>query len=81
MSIDDATVRALSNAIEAYLNAHPQAADSPEGIQVWWLPAPLNQEPLSAIVVALELLERRGIVSKTVLERGRLIYRRARGAT
>jgi len=78
MSTDDAAVRAVADAIESYLEAHPQAADSAEGIQVWWLAPPLSQEPLGAVVAALEELERRRIVSKTVLERGRVIYRRAR---
>lgn len=78
MSTDDATVSALMNAIEGYLDAHPHAADSPEGIQAWWLPAPLTREPLTAIVMALERLEVRGVVAKTVLERGRTIYRRMR---
>jgi hypothetical protein len=78
MSTDDATVRALADAIEAYLQAYPRAADSPGGIQTWWLPPPLNLEPLPRVVAALEDLEQRGIVQKTVLERGRQIYRRAK---
>ena len=78
MATDDTIVRALADAIDDYLGAHPQAADSAEGIQVWWLAPPLNQEPLTAVVAALEDLERRGIVSKTMLEHGRVIFRKAR---
>lgn len=77
MRTDDATVIALADAIERYLEAHPRAADSPEGIQSWWLASPLDREPLTAVVAALQELERRGVVERTVLDRGRVIFRKA----
>lgn len=75
MAADDAVVSVLVEAIAFYLEAHPHAADSPEGIQAWWLPTPLNHGPLAAVVAALEELERRGIVEKAVLDENCAIYR------
>ena len=75
MSTDDATVSALADAIERYLAAHPRAADSAEGIRAWWIVPPLDQEPLDRIVAALESLVSRGIVEKSPLKRGQVVFR------
>ena len=73
----DEIVRTVAFEIERYLAAHPDAADSAEGIRGWWLPSAFRAEPLSTVVSALEHLEKRGIVSKTELEGAGAIYSRA----
>ncbi len=66
----------LAEEIEAYLLAHPQAADTIEGIAKWWLAREKTLERRSVLENALELLEQRGTVVKTPLFNGRFIYSR-----
>jgi hypothetical protein len=67
-------VPSIAEAIERYLDRYPEAADSAEGIQRWWLASGLEEQPLSRVQTALDLLEARRIVVKTVLEGGCVIY-------
>jgi Fe2+ or Zn2+ uptake regulation protein len=67
-------VRSIAEEIERYLARHPNAADSADGIHRWWLPTRSSEKPLESVEAALELLVGRGVVSKTVLEGGRVIY-------
>lgn len=69
-----AEVRSIAQEIERYLQQHPNAADSADGIHRWWLVAPFSEGPLETVQAALDLLETRGIVGKTVLDSGRVIY-------
>ena len=78
MSADDTEMGVLVDAIARYLQAHPRAADSLEGIQAWWLPSPLNAGPLAAVIAALEELQRRGVVEKATVDGNRAIYRAVR---
>ncbi len=68
-------------AIEAYLAAHPAAADSEQGIAQWWLPAMGVEVPFEQVCEALEELRQRGAISRTTLPGGRAIYRVGRGST
>lgn len=74
MTRRDARVRAIAAEIESHLAAHPDAADNAEGIQGWWLPAEFRERPLSDVIAALELLERRNVVVKTQLGGAGAIY-------
>lgn len=74
MTSRDEIVRTIAFEIEQYLSAHPDSADSAEGIRGWWLPPSLNAEPLTTVILALENLERRGVVAKTELEGVGAIY-------
>jgi hypothetical protein len=70
----DETVRAIALEIERYLSARQAAADSPEGIRDFWLPAYLRAEPLEWVVLALEELRNRGVVTKTEIEGASPVY-------
>ena len=75
----DAVVTAM-RAIERYLDAQPQASDTPSGVRDWWLRG-LGQ-PLGTGIVdtALERLVAEGKVEKRALPGGTLVYgRRAAG--
>lgn len=71
-------VGTIADAIQRYLELHPDAADSVEGIQRWWLVAPVHEKPLEVVQAALDDLEARKIVAKAVIEGGRVIYLSAR---
>ena len=64
--------RQLAEAIRRYLAAHPDAADSAQGIADWWLNEPA---PVDAVLDALESLVREGLVERRVLTGGRVIYK------
>ena len=71
--------RSIAEQIERYLRLHPQAADSADGIHRWWLAPPFSEESPETVQAALDLLESRGVVNKTVLDGGRVIYVASRG--
>ena len=71
---DQDAVRAMAAAIERYLEAHPGAADTAEGIQRWWLSAEFADEPATMLTDALEVLVARGVIASTTLPDGRTLY-------
>jgi len=74
MSNDEDVVVTIVGAIRRYFATHPEAADSVEGIQRWWLLPLLGEEPLSLIERALEQLVDEGVTQRLILEDGRVIY-------
>lgn len=64
----------IAHEIEKYLQDHPKAADSLEGITKWWLSRIHVEETTEVIKKALEVLEQQGIVTKTVSVSSRDIY-------
>jgi len=80
MSADeDRVIGAITRVILDYLTMHPDAADSAEGIQRWWVLPQLGEEPLALVEVALRRLARAGKARRVVLEDGRVVYGAVRG--
>lgn len=77
MNSCDDVVRAIAREIERHFEAHPNAADSVDGIRDWWLSAALRDEPLAAVLSALQELQQRGVVAKNELDHTGSIYSRA----
>lgn len=69
----------LSGAILCYLRAHPQAADTADGIMEWWLPRHHHAEAVERVQAALDQLVAQGWVEKIVLADGTVLYAAARG--
>jgi len=61
---NEAVVRAVADEIARYLDRHPKAADSAEGIRRWWIGRQRLEESLAATQCALDYLERQGVVAK-----------------
>ena len=57
-------VKTVAREIEHYLEAHPGAADSLEGIASWWVSRQRIRDELEIVQAALEQLADTGIVSK-----------------
>jgi hypothetical protein len=76
-SVDDA-IASIADAICRYFELHPDAADTALGIQQWWLPAPLLEEPLPFIEIALDRLVESGVVRRTEHGDGNVSYSSAR---
>lgn len=75
MGIDETdAIRAIADRIARYLEQHPEAADSTEGIQRWWLGPDTPAERIDYIERALTRLEANGRVRKSVVG-GKAIYR------
>lgn len=67
-------VAPIADAIERYLAAHPDAADSVEGIRLWWLTGDAAGEAPERVREALERLVETGIVERRALPGGQVIY-------
>jgi hypothetical protein len=78
MPPDDALVDEIAAEIRAYLQAHPDAADTLDGIVQWWI---VHQRFLRGIQATERALER--LVAENQVERirtadGRVVFRAAR---
>lgn len=58
-----------------YLRAHPGAADSLDGIVIWWLSRQRYETASEAIQEALNDLEAQGVIEAVTLGDGRRLYR------
>lgn len=73
VTADDDLVRDTAEQIRQYLNLRPAAADTPEGIHLYWVG---NSAPFSVTLLALERLEEAGEVEQFRLG-NRILYRKA----
>ena len=77
----DNRLRKAAREIEQYLEAHPKAADSLEGISTWWISRQRIRRELAVVRAALEMLTENGVLTAGQVngERGpiyRLVQRR-----
>lgn len=70
----DKSVLMIAKEIQTYLEKHPHAADSAEGVMRWWLSKQRFEESVQLVQQALELLVREGTVDKLLTPGGRAIY-------
>ena len=75
-STRDADVESIARDLERYIATHPAAADTVDGIARWWL-ARTVQPPVSDVEAALDVLVRRGVLSRRLLPDGNSVYARA----
>ncbi len=71
---DEPALARLSDEILSYLRAHPQAADTVDGIVEWWLPRQRHDEAVDRVQHALDELVARGLVDKITLVDGTVLY-------
>lgn len=77
MPADQGEAAELAAQIRQYLEAHPAAADTLDGIVSWWLPCPGKAYRAESLEHALELLAAAGVVETIRRSDGHVIYRRA----
>jgi hypothetical protein len=70
-------VQDLQEGILRYLADHPDAADTCEGIEAWWLGGGLGDACGDELRLALEALIRRRVLMREILPGGAVIYRGA----
>lgn len=78
MDAETTDVAAVAAAIRRYLRDHPNAADTLEGIALWWLSGNAGNERLANVQRAIEQLVNRGEVVRQTLRDGTVIYERSK---
>ena len=73
-SNQDQSIVAIAREIRTYLNAHPEAADSLEGVARWWLARQHYEQAIDKVKKALEYLVIEGAVTKTSTTGGKTLY-------
>jgi Fe2+ or Zn2+ uptake regulation protein len=71
---DEVVVSRLRDEVLNYLRNHPQAADTVTGIARWWLPQQHDEAALTSVQQALDELATQGLVIKTMLADGTILY-------
>ena len=71
----------LAEQIMRYLESHPDAADSPEGIAMWWIPHQRQKESVEKVTKVLKVLVDKGGVQKKELKDGSIVYTAVKGKT
>jgi len=77
---DDANVLIVAQKITRYLEQHPQAADTMEGVVQWWLTRQHFDQTWGTVHKALEYLVATGNVAKQVTTEGKIVYCKQQGA-
>jgi hypothetical protein len=74
MPAHDQRIENVAMEIGRYLHAHPDAADSAEGVRHWWLTHENAKVALTVVDAALDRLISQGVVRMRVLADGTRIY-------
>ena len=64
----------LTRAIVRYVNAHPNASDTLEGVARWWVASDAERAPIDLLQRALDTLTDRHVLTRRVLPDGRQAY-------
>ncbi len=67
-------IASLADEIRAYLEAHPNASDSLEGVVTWWLTRQRYKQARDRIQRALVYLVNEGVVKEVRTPGGRTVY-------
>lgn len=70
----DPDVDRIAREVERYIATNPDAADTVEGIARWWLMLADVEAALTRVEAALDLLVRRGVMSRQLLPDGNCVY-------
>jgi hypothetical protein len=74
--MDDDAISVIATEVLAYLEAHPDAADTADGILRWWLPARHADASDADVEQALERLVACEAVVRQRMADGRTLYAR-----
>lgn len=76
---DSPEIDQTAQMISDYLDSHPEAADTLDGIVNWWLMRQRQAQTRDTVKQALEKLVKQGIVVAVDVGGGKTIYRSAPG--
>ncbi len=75
----DSEIALVAEEIRRYLETHPNAADSAEGVAKWWLTRQRFEHAVAQVQRALELLVAEGLIGKRTTG-GKAVYARLGGS-
>jgi hypothetical protein len=75
---DDSQIEGVALEVTRYLESHPEASDTIEGIAKWWLSRQRLEESTELVAQAVERLVLRGVVERHE-RNGVALFRHARG--
>ena len=81
MDANESDIEAAAKRVLRYLEQHPNAADTVEGVAVWWLGGNESDEWLSIVRCAIERLVNSGDVSQKTMPDGTTIVTRSSKAS
>lgn len=70
----DDDIGEIADQINRYLESHPDAADSSDGILRWWIARQRLEDSIGKVEQALALLLRKGLVRKRIMIDGQVLY-------
>ncbi len=76
MPVEAAEITRIADAIEGYLNAHPSAADTVEGIRQWWIAGEYRHALPCQVQAAIDTLLAQGRLVRRVLPDSSVVYSR-----
>lgn len=71
---DDEQIAQIAEQIKRYIEAHPKAVDSLEGVVDWWLPRQHHASEAEKVQKALEYLVAKGELSRLRGPDGNVLY-------
>lgn len=77
-SFDETDVKRVADEIKRYLGAHPQGADTAEGITTWWVPRQRLEESVLLVRQALDYLITESLIERKDNPSGGYLYFRAK---
>lgn len=80
MDEQSAAVDAIAERIRRYLHDHPNAADTVEGVALWWLSGNSSAEWLRLVHSAIDMLVAMDVVERKKLPDGTVIVGRSKRA-
>lgn len=75
MLLQEDRLAEVGDAILRYLDSHPRAADTSEGIARWWVPPGYPADP-DTVLSALARLESQGLVRRRINADRHVVYSR-----
>ena len=73
----DQRAEEIAQLVSRYLDEHPNASDTIDGIARWWLDRQRFDDARELVSRALELLEQRGVVKRRTLANGVTLFHSA----
>jgi len=75
---DDTELIKIAADMRRYLERHPKAMDTLEGIAGWWIPRQRYEEARGKVAQALAYLESRGEIARREMPDGRTLFLKPR---
>ena len=73
----DKEVENIAKLIKSYIESHPNASDSIEGITKWWIPAIHECNQTEHVLLAVDILINKSVLKSVTSNNGQIIYKKS----